>query len=82
MDTLTELDAKQLNYFQEMIGFLRWAIKLGRVDIATEVALISRHLALTFRGHLDQCFNIYAYLKQHQYSKLVMNLDYMNIEDH
>ena len=40
MDTSPELDANQLNYFQEMIGCLRWAIKLGRSDIAKEVALL------------------------------------------
>ena len=65
-----------------MIGCLRWAVELGRADIVTEVALVSRHLALPRRGHLDQFFNIYDYLKQRQYSKLVMNPDYMNVEDH
>ena len=65
-----------------MIGCLRWAIKLGRADIATEVSLLSRHLDLPCRGHLDQCFNIYAYIKQQHYSKLLMNPDYMNVEDH
>ena len=82
MYTFPELDTKQLNYFQEMIGCLRWAIKLGRAAIATEVALISRHLDLPCRGHFDQCFNVYAYLKQHHYSKLVMNPAYMNSKDH
>ena len=65
-----------------MIGCLRWAIKLGRADIATEVSLLSRHLDLPCRGHLDQCFNIYAYLNQIQYSKLVMNPSYMNAKEH
>ena len=65
-----------------MIRFLRWDIKLGQANIVTEVALISRHLDLSRCGHLDECFNIYAYLKQHQYSKLVMKPAYMNVEDH
>ena len=65
-----------------MIGCLSWDIELGRSEIAKEVALISRHLALPHHGNLDQYFNIYAYLKQHQYHKLVMNPYYMNIEDH
>ena len=63
-----------------MIGCLRWAIELGRADIATETALLSRHLALPRHGHLDQCFNIFAYLKKHPYSKLIMNPAYMHVE--
>jgi len=42
-------------------------------DIATEVALLSRHLALPRRGHLEQAYNVVAYLKMHPYSKLVMD---------
>lgn len=45
-----------------MIGCLGWAIELGRGDIATEVALLSRHLALPRRGHLEQAYNVVAYL--------------------
>ena len=39
-DTSLELDAKHLNYFQEMIGCPRWAIKLGQADIETDFALL------------------------------------------
>ena len=65
-----------------MIGYLRWDTELGRANIATEVALLSSHFDLPRRGHIYQCLNIYAYLKQHKYSKLVMNPYYMNAEDH
>ena len=64
-----------------MIGCLRWAIDLVRSDIATEVSLMSRHLSLPHSGHLDQCFNIYTYLKKHTYYKLVMNPDYVNMKN-
>ena len=37
-ETLKELDAEGTRYFQELIGVLRWAIELGRVDILLEVA--------------------------------------------
>ena len=77
-----ELDAKRLNYFQENMGRPRWAIELGQVNTATEVALLSRHLALPRRGHIGQCFNIYTNLKKHQYFKLVMNPSYINVQDH
>ena len=73
LDTSHELDEYSITDFQEIIGCLRWAIELGRADIAVEVSLLSRHLALPRRGHLDQAYNIVAYLKKHPYSKLVMD---------
>ena len=73
LDTSPELVGDSISDFQEVIGCLRWAIELGRGDIATEVALLSRHLALPRRGHLEQAYNVVAYLKKHPYSKLVMD---------
>ena len=43
-DTSPELNAEGLNYYQELIGVLRWGIELGRVDILLEVSLLSCHL--------------------------------------
>ena len=60
-----------------LIGCLRWAIELGRADIATEVSLLSRHLALPRQGHLDEALNIVAYLDKIKNSKLVMKSEPM-----
>jgi hypothetical protein len=43
IDTSAELKIDGIQYFQELIGILRWACALGRVDIATEVSLLSSH---------------------------------------
>ena len=37
------------------------------------MSLLSRHLALPRRGHLDQAYNVVAYLEKHPNSKLVMD---------
>ena len=81
MYTSPYLDDDNINYYQEMIGCLWWEIELGQSNIATEVDLLSRHLALPRRGHLDQYFNIYTYLKNHPYSKFVMKHAYINLKD-
>ncbi len=47
-----------LQFYQEIIGSLRWAVELGRVDILLEVSLISKHLALPREGHLEQALII------------------------
>ena len=41
-----KLDAEGTRYYQELIGVLRWAIELGRVDILLEVSLLSSLLCL------------------------------------
>ncbi len=49
-----------------MIGILRWAIELGRLDIFVEVSQLSQHQALPRCGHLEALYHIFAYLKKHE----------------
>ena len=63
LEMTPELDAKRANYYQGLTGVLRWICALGRIDIIVEVAMLSRFLAVPRRGHLDQVFHIFAYLK-------------------
>jgi hypothetical protein len=42
---------------------LRWAVELGHIDIATKVSLLSSHLALPSKGHLQQVYHIFGYVK-------------------
>jgi len=83
-DTSKELDAEGTRYFQELIGVLRWAIELGRVDILLEVALLLSHLALPRtghlqQGHLQQVYHIFGYLDQFPKRRLYFDPDYPNI---
>ena len=50
LDTSQELKHDVLQRYQELIGLLRWAVELGRVDILLKTALMSTHLALPRRG--------------------------------
>ena len=63
-DNSNELNKEELTMFQEMIGILRWAIEIGRVDIHTEVSILSAYQASPRRGHLEQVIHIFAYLKR------------------
>ena len=62
-DVSAELEGTDHTYFQELIGILRWAIELGRIDIMIEVSMLSTHLAMPRSGHLEQAIHIFAYLK-------------------
>ena len=63
LDTSQELKQDGLQRYEELIGMLRWAVELGRVDILLETALISTYLTLPRRGHLEQLYQISGYFK-------------------
>lgn len=65
LDKSSELDPTRANYFQGLIGVLRWIVELGRIDIAVSVSMLSRYLANPREGHLEEAFHIFAYLKKH-----------------
>ena len=64
-----ELDATNycsftlMTVYQNLIGVLRWLCKLGRIDIVYEVSVLSQYLAQPRIGHLQQCLNIFYYIK-------------------
>ena len=64
LDDSPELDADGRTNIQELIGILRWVIKLGRVDICHEVSILSQFQASPRQGHLEQLYHIFGYLKK------------------
>ena len=59
--------------FQEIMGELRWATEMGRVDILYELSVLSSYQASPRQGHLDQALHIYGYLKYRP--KITLYLD-------
>ncbi len=45
LDETPALDTDRSLYFQSIIGVMQWMCKIGRINIATEVLLLSLHLA-------------------------------------
>lgn len=64
LDGTPELDPDGIQFFQELIGMLRWATEIGRVDILLETSLLSQYQASPREGHLQQLLHIFAYLKK------------------
>jgi hypothetical protein len=73
LDVSPLLDANLANYYQSLIGVLRWAIEIGRIDITTEVSMMAAHMAMPREGHLYTVFHIFAYLKQKHNSRLIFD---------
>ena len=75
-DYTAELKADSLQWYQELIGSLRWAVELGRVDILLETSLMSQYLAMPREGHLEQVLHIVGYVKQHKKMRLLFDNEY------
>ena len=46
LDMTQLLPDEQANYFQNLIGVLRWAVELGRIDIHVQVAILQCYPAI------------------------------------
>ena len=81
-----ELDVSQMctavetNFFQHLIGMLRWLVELGRVDILIETSMLSSFLAAPRKGHVSQALHIFQYLEKHKNSWLAMDPEKLDIE--
>ena len=80
-DTSNELKSDGTQYYQELIGILRWAVELGRVDILLETALMSTYMAMPCVGHLNQLYRIFGYLKMHPKRKLAYDAQHPLISE-
>ncbi len=61
-----ELKNDGIQLYQELIGVLRWAVELGRVDILLEVSLMSTYMAMPREGHVQQLYRMFYALPQEE----------------
>ena len=80
LDISPTLRPAEANYYQSQIGMLWWAVKLGCMDIATEVSMLASHNALPREGHLTAVFRIFSYLKTKGDARLVLDPTYTTID--
>ena len=55
----------QTNYFQQLIGILRWAVELGRIDICYAISIMSSYSCAPRVGHLEALIHMFGFLKTH-----------------
>ena len=80
LDTSLMCDHNQTNYFQNLIGVIRWIIELGRINIAYEVSSLSKFLTKPRTGHIYQALHIFKYLETHIKNNLSFDPLYYNHE--
>ena len=59
-------EADHHQFYQQMVGIMRWMIEIGCLDITIKVSLMSCCLAQPRMGHLIQVLHMFSYLKSHQ----------------
>jgi hypothetical protein len=72
-DTTDEVNDELTSRYQQLIGVLRWAVELGRFDIHVEIAKLSSFNCMPRKGHLEAVYNIFAYMRKHENSKIVFD---------
>jgi len=55
-------------------------VELGRIDIATEVSMLSSYLACPHEGHLENALHVMGYLQLKYNSRLIFNPTYPDID--
>ena len=63
IDVSPELGETLQTRVLQLIGILRWSIELGRIDIITEVSVLSQHQYRPRVGHLKAAYRIFWFLK-------------------
>ena len=80
LDTTPELNPELASYYMSQIGVLRWIVEIGRIDIATEVSLLSSHMAMPREGHLEALLHVFAHIRQKHNSRIAYDPSYPRID--
>ena len=80
-DVSAELTSEGIQRYQELIGVLRWATELGRMDILLETAMLLTYMALPQKGHMEQVYHVFGYLKTHSKRRLVFDPRHPDIDE-
>ena len=81
LDVSRECNEDEIQFYQSLIGIMRWLCEIVHIDILTKTSLLCTHLSSPHAGHLHQALHVFKYLKDHKRSKCVFVLTYISITD-
>jgi Reverse transcriptase (RNA-dependent DNA polymerase) len=81
LDTTKFLDDNDTQLYQSYVGIIRWAIELGRIDLAFSGGVMARFSAAPRQGHMQDILRIFAYCKKHIDSKVVFEAKRRDFSD-
>jgi hypothetical protein len=74
LDQSPFLRDNKIEIYQSYIGILRWALKLGRIDLTFSVSLMSRITTCPQEEYTSNILHMFAYVKRHTMSQLVFDV--------
>jgi hypothetical protein len=80
LDLSDPLDPECPSFYQFLIAVMRWMVEFGRIDIATEVSLLSSHLAYPREGCLETTFHMMSYLSHKHKTRLIFDTTHPKID--
>lgn len=80
LDQSRILDDDETQLYQSYIGIIRWAVELGRIDLAHAAGVMARFSACPREGHLAVVLKMFAYCKKHNQSKIVFDPRYADMD--
>jgi len=80
-DVSQELNGDGISRYLQLIGMLRWAIELGRIDIDLEVAMMAPYSASPRVGHIEALYTIFSYLMMHDELALAFDATKPDIDE-
>ena len=66
-----ELDEREADFYQSLIGIFRWMVEMGRLDICMEVSAMSSFVTIPREDHFQQMLHMFAYLKIHHNAQIM-----------
>jgi hypothetical protein len=80
LDESPELDPIRANFYQTHIRILRWCVELGRIDIITEVSMLSTYICFPREGNLEDVFHVFENLGIHHNARFVFDPTYPAVD--
>ena len=72
-DISSEVSPEDANYFQSLIGVLRWIVEKGRIDITMETSALASMMAMIREGYLNAALYMFSFRKKHHNAVLVFD---------
>jgi hypothetical protein len=79
-DETDELEDQDVTLYQELVGIIRWATEIGRVDVLHEVAIMSQYQGCPREGHLKNLLQIIAFWRDNPRISLYMDPSLPNVD--
>ena len=66
LNVTEECEEDQVQFYQSLVGIMRWLCDIRRIDILMETLILSTYLSCPRVGHLHQALHVFKYLKDHK----------------